>query len=114
MSSKQKLQLAVLVGANITAYRKLRGWSQAELAERAGLADRTYSDIERGNANMRVDTLLKICDAMHITPDSVLTEENLSFQVKQEELAEKLSACSEKEKKIALYLLEAYLKATEI
>lgn len=102
------------IGNKILAFRKKSGLTQAELAERAGLADRTYADIERGNANMRVDTLLKICDAMHITPDSVLTEENISFQVKQEELAEKLSACSEKEKKIALYLLEAYLKATEI
>ena len=102
------------IGNKILAYRKKAGLTQAELAEKAGLADRTYADIERGNANMRVDTLLKICDAMHITPDSVLTEENISFQVKQEELAEKLSACSEKEKKIALYLLEAYLKATEI
>ena len=101
------------IGNKILFYRKRAGLTQAELAEKAGLADRTYADIERGNVNMRIETLLKICDAMHITPDAILTEENTSFQIKQEEIAKKLSVCSEREKNVALVLIDAYLKAIE-
>ena len=101
------------IGNKILTFRKRAGLTQAEVAEIAGLADRTYADIERGNVNMRIETLLRICDALHITPDAVLTEENASFQVKQEELTEKFAACSEREKQIAMILVDAYLKAIE-
>ena len=93
-------------------YRKKVGLTQAELAEKAGLSDRTYADIERGNVNMRIETLLRICDALYITPDAILTEKNTSLQVSLEEVAEKYSACSEKDKRTALVLLDTYLNST--
>lgn len=61
MPSKDKLKLAVLVGANITAYRKLRGWSQAELAEKLEVTAVSLSRIERGLAAPRFHTLEKLC-----------------------------------------------------
>ena len=99
------------IGNKILAMRKKTGLTQAEIAERAGLADRTYADIERGNVNMRIETLLKICDALRVTPDAILTEENTALQIKQEEVVEKLTACSDKEKQIALTLVDTYLKS---
>ena len=51
--------------------------TQSEVAEAAGLSERTYADIERGDVNTRIETILKVCDALQITPDAVLTEENL-------------------------------------
>jgi len=38
------------IGNKLLECRKMTGLTQAELAEKAGLADRTYADIERGNA----------------------------------------------------------------
>lgn len=35
-------------GNRLLAQRKALGLTQAEVAERAGLSDRTYADIERG------------------------------------------------------------------
>ena len=99
------------IGSKMLELRKKSGLTQAELSERAGLADRTFADIERGNVNMRIETLLKICDALGVTPDAVLTEENTSLQIKQELIAEKFSACSEKEKQTALELVDTYLKS---
>ena len=43
-----------IIGNRILELRKRAGYTQAELTERAGLADRTYADIERGNVNMRI------------------------------------------------------------
>ena len=61
-------------GNRIYKYRKKAGLTQSELAEKAGLADRTFADIERGSSNMRVETLLKICDALRISPNDILYE----------------------------------------
>ena len=79
-----------------------------ELAEAAGLSDRTYADIERGTVNMRIETLLKICEALHITPDDILTP-NREKALDKEEVLKKLSDCSESQQQTALKLLEVYL-----
>ena len=47
------------IGGKLLSIRKKAGLTQSELAEKAGLSDRTYADIERGTVNMRVATLQK-------------------------------------------------------
>lgn len=96
------------VGNNLYSARKARGYTQAELAEKAGLSDRTYADIERGSVNMRVDTLIKICKALHITPDDILVADG-GAEITEEELTEVLRECSAQEKKTALRLLSVYV-----
>ena len=99
------------IGNKILIFRKKAGLTQAELAEKAGLADRTYADIERGNVNMRIETFLRICDALNVTPDTLLTEENDTLKLKQDEMNEKLSACNDKEKQTALSIINVYLNS---
>lgn len=50
---------------NIDTKKEQIGLTQAEAAEAAGLSERTYADIERGSVNMRTETILKICEALH-------------------------------------------------
>ena len=57
------------IGNKLLAIRKRMGMTQVEVAEAAGLSGRTYADIERGTVNMRVETILHICEALHISPD---------------------------------------------
>ena len=76
------------IGNKLLSIRKRMGMTQAEVAEAAGLSDRTYADIERGTVNMRTETILRICNVLHITPDEVLTEENTSLSAQQAELWE--------------------------
>jgi len=99
------------IGNKLLALRKRCGMTQAEVAEAAGLSDRTYADIERGTVNMRIETILRICEALHITPDEVLTEENGNTDAKQDELLTRLNACNPKDKETALRLLDVYLKS---
>ena len=99
------------IGNKLLFVRKKAGLTQAEVAEAAGLSDRTYADIERGSVNMKIETVLHICDALHVTPDEILTEENPSLLNKQNELLERLNSCSPKEKETALNLLSVYLKS---
>lgn len=99
------------VGNRLLLFRKRLGMTQAEVAEAAELSDRTYADIERGNVNMRVETVLRICQVLHITPDEILTEEAASIAAKQAELWERLNTCNQKDRETALRLLTVYLQS---
>lgn len=57
MPQKSKQRLAVLVGANITARSKLKGWNQAQFAEKLGIGADSLSRIERGLVAPRFQTL---------------------------------------------------------
>lgn len=101
------------IGNKLLTNRKRMGMTQAEVAEAAGLSDRTYADIERGTVNMRTETILRICNVLHITPDEVLTEDSTSLIAQQAELWERLNACNPKDKETALQLLSVYLKSLD-
>lgn len=99
------------IGNKLLATRKKTGLTQVEVAEIAGLSSRTYADIERGTVNMRVETVLRICEALHITPDEILTENNPEMTLRQEEIFSRLNACAPKNKETALRLLSVYLQS---
>lgn len=102
-----------MIGNKLLTVRKRMGMTQAEVAESAGLSDRTYADIERGTVNMRTETILRICNALHITPDEILTEENTSPSAQQAELWDRLNSCNAKDKETALQLLSIYLRSLD-
>ena len=99
------------IGNKLLAFRKRCGMTQAEVAEAAGLSDRTYADIERGSVNMRLETILRICNVLHITPDELLTDDRASDTLRQEQLLARLNACNPKDKETALQLLDVYLRS---
>lgn len=103
----------ITIGNKLYAIRKKMGLTQAEVAEAADVSERTYADIERGTVNMRIETILRICDALHITPDEILTEDNSPLTAKQDELWQRLNALSPKDKETALELLSVYLRSLE-
>jgi transcriptional regulator with XRE-family HTH domain len=98
------------IGNTLYKIRKNKGLTQANVAEKAELSDRTYADIERGSVNMRIETLLKICHALGITPNDILTIEQPPI-VTEAELAEKINQCSDTEKQTARNLLDVYLRS---
>lgn len=101
------------IGNKLLCIRKRMGLTQAEVAEAAGLSDRTYADIERGTVNMRTETILRICNVLHITPDEILTEENISQQARQKEIFDHLDSCNSKDKETALQLLSVFLQSLD-
>ena len=101
----------ITIGNKLYTIRKKMGMTQAEVAELADLSDRTYADIERGTVNMRIETILRICNVLHITPDEILTENAPTLSAKQEELWQRLDTLSPKDKETALRLLEVYLQS---
>lgn len=98
------------VGGRLYSARRSLGLTQAEAAERAGISDRAYADMERGTVNMRVETLLRVCDALHLTPDELLTEREQS-DPSEEEIMARLRDCTPRQRETALRLLDVYLRS---
>lgn len=99
------------IGNRLYNIRKRMGFTQADVAEKADLSTRTYAEIEKGNVNMRIETILRICNVLHITPDEILTANEPDVSVKQQELWNHLNSCSPKDKETALKLLSVYLQS---
>lgn len=51
---------------NIVAWRKLRGLTQAQLADRAGIARATLARFEQGEGGISLDSLLRVLRALGI------------------------------------------------
>lgn len=60
------------VGESIRRLRQVRGLSQAELAERAGVDRKTVNRIEQGHHSMRVTTLFDIAGVLDVSPQELL------------------------------------------
>jgi len=60
---------------------------------------------------MRVETILRICEALHITPDEILTQSNTELTAQEEKILARLNACNSKDKETALRLLNVYLQS---
>lgn len=98
----------VEIGEKLLSVRRKKGMTQGEVAEKAGLSDRAYADIERGTANMRVETALKICKALNVTPNDILIDEEIPMQTGTDLLV-KLNSCSESERKTAIKLINVFM-----
>ncbi|MBQ2662379.1 MAG: helix-turn-helix domain-containing protein [Clostridia bacterium] len=57
-----------------------------------------------------IETLLKICDALGITPNDILTKDEI-YTFESEDLLNQLNSCTAKERATALKLLSVYLKS---
>ena len=78
MAGTKKQRLAVIVGANITARRKLLGWNQAAFAERLGMGADSLSRIERGLVAPRFQRLEEIAEILECSvAELFMTQEDL-------------------------------------
>ena len=55
----------------IRAWREYKGLSQQEVAERMGVSQSAYSQMEKPDANLRPASLEKIAAAMELHPDQL-------------------------------------------
>lgn len=59
-------------GERLARLRKERGWTQQELAERAGIIQALISDYERDKLRLNADIIVRFANALEITTDELL------------------------------------------
>ena len=69
-------KLKSLLGANIVAYRKRSGLTQAKLAEQLNYSDKAVSKWERGESMPDVLTLVQLAELFDTTVDELLRDPN--------------------------------------
>lgn len=58
---------AMLTGTKLKAIRALRGMTQAQLADAAGVSPTAITEYEGGKRDLRADTIRKLCEALGVT-----------------------------------------------
>ena len=91
------------LGLNISFYRKLRGFSQEKLAEKAEIAPDYLCRIESGKKHPSLTTILLIAGALDTTVDDLLADvlkKDTSTMMKEEKSL--LAGCTEKQKRFVI------------
>jgi transcriptional regulator with XRE-family HTH domain len=82
------------IGERIRKYRKARGMSQEQLAEKVGISVTHMSHIETGNTKLSLPVLVDISEALETKTDEILLEKPLDRTDIMGELSEILEGCS--------------------
>ena len=61
-----------VVAINLLRLRHANGWTQEELADRAGITARYLGQVERGQASMSVTVLGRLANALTVDPAELL------------------------------------------
>lgn len=68
------------IAERIRLYRQQKNLSQAELAERSGVNNKSLSRYELGSSIPPADALKAIADALGVSTDSLLSDDNIMIK----------------------------------
>ena len=119
MNRKKETYDRYSVGERIRSKRLSLGLSQDELAERIDRATKYYSDIERGNCGMSVETMLAIANILDMSLDYLMygtaSEDELErMEQNDARINHLLSRCNEKQHDYVIRMLELFVASMEI
>ena len=101
----------VLMGKRIRARRMELGLTQENIADAAGLANNTVSNIENGKTKVSLPTLLEIANFLSVSLDDVVWDSlNKSDHVYYKQMNQLLETCTNDEKRGAVEIVASYIK----
>jgi transcriptional regulator with XRE-family HTH domain len=81
------------IAERIRLYRQQKGFSQAELAEKSQVNNKSLSRYELGTSIPPADALKNIADALGVSSDALLNDDNIA--VKDKDLLQKFEVIQE-------------------
>lgn len=92
------------MGNRISARRRMKRLTQEELAERIDVSPQMISNLETGKKAIRPENLLKICIALDVSADYLLTGSDRSAS--SDPIYQKMSALPLRERRLLTDLIE--------
>lgn len=74
-------KLLQIIGKNLHKYRTARRLTQDELSEKAGISTPFYANLERGKKAMSIFVLRDLADALGISTDSLLYDNQANMHL---------------------------------
>ena len=98
------------IGKKIREYRKERGLTQDELAEKVNLSPNHMGAIESAEKTLTLATLINIANALDVTADMLLCDEiQNGYRIKTSMLTEKLEKLSSTDRNKILQMVDIML-----
>ena len=94
------------VGRRIAERRRELGLKQWQVNEIAKLSDKYLSNIERATTVPSIDVLMKLCEALDITPDVLLLGTTQKSDNVYAALSSRVNCMSPKQAELALSLMD--------
>lgn len=76
MKEEPKDPRFIIFGSNCRRYREKTGFSQENFAIEKNLQRTFYGDVERGKRNLTLANILKIADALGVSPQALFDDMN--------------------------------------
>lgn len=97
------------MGSRIKKRRKELHIKQAELAETLEISNNHMSSIENGRQKPSLDTFIRLCDCLNVTPDYLLLGSMHAYNLPQD-ILDKLRLCSQEDIILARDFIELLVK----
>ena len=105
---------AKVLGSNIAKYRRAIGMTQEEVGEKCGVTGPYLRQIELGFKVPRLETFLKIAEALQVSADLLLAG-NLStaYATRSTALADKIAALDPKKQELLLETFDSLVEGLQ-
>jgi len=96
------------IGKRIAKRRDILDITQAELAEKANLSATYTGNVERG-AKCSIETLMKLCNALDVTPDYLLLGVDKKYRIDSlDDIKDAIFRCDPKKKGVIKSFIQWY------
>lgn len=100
------------MGNRIKTRRKELRIKQAGLAEELNISNNHMSSIENGRQKPSLDTFIRICNILNVTPDYLLLGSMHAYNIPQD-IIDKLRLCNQSDIELARDFVEILVKRNE-
>ena len=102
------------IGQRIRKFRRARGLSQEQLAERVGISITHMSHIETGNTKLSLSVFVDIASALEVQADALLYDQPLdSISTAANEIGDVLENCSSAQARILAEVVKTAKQAMD-
>ena len=95
------------IGERVRKFRRAKGLSQEQLAEKVDISVTHISHIETGNTKLSLSVLLNIANALEVQANDLLNDEVSGRNTALTELSDILDACTEQQVRIIVDIVKA-------